>query len=265
MDLNCKNLASATESVLAILELSSEELHEFLDAFEYDFTYPSEPPEDQVLNSIRRTLKLKPKVEHIDRIFWFHGTRAMAGEQFRDGLLPVGARIDHIWDQLFMLIGRTFRRSEWDDFREKLGTGGFGHHGCLYRLKVRRPEFQGPYAFLVREALLLGEKAGQRAFLRYAPEIIEDISWSFQEIYPEIDLAATYLRTTLPCVVNFFVDDCPDWVKQGALRAAVNYVHHHRKGFGQSGMPNTNFDGEGQVIRREQIVSIQHLRDGLDC
>jgi hypothetical protein len=135
---------------------------------------------------------------------WFHLTRIFDDNTFEQGILPLGERIDSIWEFLHRLTRDHISTEEWDKFRLELCDRSQvrDRHGAyLYNTKVPNPALWGPFAFLVRDVAFRTDEVGSHDCLR-VPEIVEDICKCYSGTY-SFDLLEAYRKQTKPCIVKF--------------------------------------------------------------
>jgi len=149
--LDCESFDSALRSCAGLLRMTPAALLNRVRSFEYEDTLESErrgyPYEELFL---LRTFGLSgsdlpaPPV-----VMWFHATRVPDGTSFEEGLLPMSARLEHIWAFLGQLASDWSTSQEWEAFRR----GMRGQGASQYALKVSSGLAEGPFAFLVRDMI----------------------------------------------------------------------------------------------------------------
>lgn len=185
-----------------------------------------------------------------DRVFWFHLTRVPPSANFSEGILPMNLALPRIWDTVEGVVEDTPNHESFKEFRAK-GRGSF-----QYELKKDCEVHAGPFAMLVRESAFKAKEMGNHDYLDL-PEIVEDICNGYQEHTGKS--IHRVLRTALtPCIVKFWSDGRrgPDCVE-----AALFYLYSRRHGEPLSIEGNTCFDGGGQVVAPERIVSIEMIHE----
>jgi hypothetical protein len=151
---------------------------------------------------------------------WFHATRATPDAKYADGILPTSAVSDRIWDFLAELVGDAIPGDEWARFRRAYPAVD-AHGAKQFGRKFLDRDWEGPFAFLVRDAAVYGaDDVGHRNFLARPPEYVEDICLSVGELF-SVPLEQKYLAATRPCLVVFTAP------AEGGnpVRAALNYVY----------------------------------------
>jgi hypothetical protein len=115
-----------------------------------------EPP--HVVNSREALATLGVRIEELrfDAHYYFHGTRIVPPESFsQEGILPLLGSLDRLWTLLYELAADSVGASEWDQFRAKLGRGGYGQDGWLYHLRTTEgPIHGGPCGSLLRDVVV---------------------------------------------------------------------------------------------------------------
>lgn len=156
---------------------------------------------------------------HFDGAYYFHGTRVLDPHAFlRDGIRPLGAMLDRLWDDLYGLCDEHVTPAQWQELRRDLeGSTPTPLHeeqgARLYRLKFDKPGLHGPYASLVRD-LVVTPISGHHDYLKI-PEIIEDIAGCLG-----LGLQARFEAQAASCVVKFRHHE----VNRHTVEAALLYV-----------------------------------------
>jgi hypothetical protein len=96
-----------------------------------------------------------------DRTCWFHLTRTITANKFRQGILPLGQRLDAVWDFLYSVSDAM----HW-----------------------------GPYALLIKDHAFKSEQIGNHDYFD-SPEIVEDVCIYFTERH-RFDLLAAFKNST---------------------------------------------------------------------
>jgi hypothetical protein len=183
---------------------------------------------------------------------WFHATRARPGTMFDEGLLPTMAALPKLWESLGPLAGPLIGNAEWAHYRASFDTADRFFVNQFHNKRIC-PGWEGPFAFLVKDAALGREDGGHKDFTRIC-ETLEDICADFKEVFG-LSLQTQYENATRPCLIVFRIPG--DW--SGAVRAALNYVHRHANGLDCGLECNTNFSGEGQAVPASWIEEIEWL------
>ena len=125
-------------------------------------------------------------------------------------------------------------QEEWEDFQHDYLSEDDAFHT---RLKIRD---DGPYAFLVQEALFSPEQLRHWDYLEI-PEAVDDICNYYQEKQGQ-DLGARFVAATCPCIVKF--QSTPE--DSYELQQALNYI--------AGALPNLAYTGP--PVERAAIVSV---------
>jgi hypothetical protein len=129
---------------------------------------------------------------------------------------------------------------------------GGGHAGHLFSSKSERVGAWGPFAFLVRDAILRHSPINHD-YLR-VPEIVEDYAAVLAGTNDQL-LTAAFREATKPCIVKFRSREArPDAVP---IAAVYCYFALHGEVPGIDG--NTCFDGEGVAIPAEDVIAVEFL------
>lgn len=183
---------------------------------------------------------------------YFHGTRSPNPRAFAvDGILPLGSVLDAIWSHLRGLAGRDISDTDWAAFRRALGIDAGGHDGCLYRLKATESSHWGPYAMLVREALLHPGEAGIHDYLN-GPEIIEDITRAIALEY-RLPLMERFMDSTSPCIVKFHARS----LGANEVRSAIWYLYSRLRKEPLTNVSQGGFSGIGIPVPPDSISAVE--------
>ena len=196
-----------------------------------------------------------------DRICWFHSSRIMDTADFSKGILPLHLGIETIWGILYSLIDEgVVSEDEWTAFKQLMNEGQVAKNGdlcsdihSLYQLKTQNKYLEGPYAWLIKEISIEAKAVGVHDHLEI-PEIIQDICRFFRCFY-DYDLAAKFKSKTKPCIVKFTTDK----YRHDLLPSALAYVYSKYKGIDLSKFNYSGFNGEGNLISEENILSVTWL------
>jgi hypothetical protein len=247
--LDCENVDSTYESLEQILGSNRSRLESVFKALDLDQFYRDNPrhplpPEDLVSAEVRKSATLPGTY---DRTCWFHLTRTITTNNFEQGILPLGERLEVIWDLLYSLARKHVSAEEWIEFRRDMGSH---HHAGLYWMKVSDPMQWGPYALLIRDHAFKSEQIGNHDYFD-APEIVEDICICFSEKYG-FDLLAAFKKLTKPCVVKFF-----DGPRVDCIDTAIYHLYQNLWRNRCSMQCNTCYDAEGEPVPPERIIKIE--------
>jgi hypothetical protein len=231
--LDCSSVQDAATSLGGLLGISNGDLLGALKGFEIDWHHPSVAPEDQVVRHLG--YEDAHGLPRPAAIRWFHATRAPVGTAFEDGLLPTLAVLPKLMDFLGAVAAKWISPVEWAKYQRSFACSDRAF-AQQFRQKRIAPEWQGPFAFLIKDAALHTHNV-HKDFTRIC-ETLDDVCADFQQVfgYP---LREAYEAATRPCLVVFTRPG--DW--HGAVKAALNYVHRSVAGLEQSRECNTNFNG----------------------
>jgi len=250
--LDCESRGSALESLSTIYGVPADSLAEFLETFDLDAHYaknnPNRPGNEELRIVVESSLGRKPA--QIDRVFWFHLTRARKASDFADGIEPLTASLDRVWRTML----DVFRGTEHEVQLRKLRQSGVPDY--QYDLKVGKAHLAGPYAMLVREVAFCPREIRNHDYLRL-PEIMEDICNGYQEVHGE-SIHDTLERALMPIIVKFWSTK-----RQGldCIEAALYYLHSTAHNQPLNYYANTCFDAKNEAIVPEQIVRVETI----DC
>lgn len=247
--LDCESFDSAARSCAELMRTTPAALLDRVRSFEYNDMPESErrayPYEELFL---RRTLGLSESdLPAPPAVMWFHATRVPDGTSFEEGLLPMSARLEHIWTFLGRLASDWSTPQEWKVFRK----GMRGQGASQYALKVSSGLADGPFAFLVREMIFQPRLLGNHDYLG-VPEIVEDICMSYEEMHGK-PLRARFIERTRPCIVKFRASE----PRPDTLAAALLYVHRKSRGEDLWTPCNTCFSGEGLAVPPTSILAVE--------
>jgi hypothetical protein len=252
--LDCESTESAYASLETILGVSRGDIDALIGSLDKRAYYSTS--DEAIFEAI--TGSAAPRMD-FDRVYWVHLTRTTPGNNFEQGILPLGPRLDSIWDFLYSLISQNFSESEWAVFRQSISDKRSFHLSSSaahdYNLKTNDPFHWGPYAFLIRDIAFKGGSGDYGHYLR-APEVIENIYNCFAERYgPELEEA--YTKSTQPCVVKFI----DDRTKPSYVPEALHYLWHAYHGE-ELGVCGITFDGEGETVPPDRILKVEFIAPG---
>jgi len=235
--LDCSSVDAAARSLCELLKLSHSELDSRVANFDVDWNHDETAPEDQVLIQFGVDPRAPPETSAVRR---FHATRALPGATFEEGLLPTRAALPKIWDVLGAIAARWLSDSAWAEYQESFlrSDRSFARQ---FRCKHMVPEWEGPFAFLLKDAALHKHNT-HKDFSRLC-ETMEDICADFEEVHGH-PLQDAYEELSRPCLVIFRWPGA--W--PGTVRAAANYVFRALRGIDCGLHCNTNFNGKGQPV-----------------
>lgn len=254
--LDCESIESMYASMKSILGLTRATLESVFDSIDLEAIYgmnpsPRIPANEYLLSEIVK--RSSPESLSFDCIHWFHLTRTVDGNDFKDGILPLGQCIDSIWDFLYALLDGKLSTQDWDNFQANEITSGKNHYSYLYCLKTGDSTYWGPYALLIRDTAFNQDELHNHDYFR-VPEIVEDICIVLQERHG-VDLLPVFTEKTRPCIVKFVDDNA----KSYCLGRALYHLYHVRKGDRCAPVSpcSTGFDGKGKKIPKNRILKIE--------
>jgi hypothetical protein len=242
--LDCHTLDSALRSLGDLLSTNGKELRKALKAFRPSafrkmISGSLVRPDDILWNKIVGSSEPKPIAEVT---FWFHATRVRPGTDFAEGIKPLNEMLPYLTSFLEEL-GRTM------GIDSALSIPNSMNGSFQYVLKTTDAVHWGPYAFLVRDAIL--KKAPETHDYLSTPEIVEDL------INAKFDsrLLDEFSKCTRPCIVKFSSHLPREDVAEVALYYCYAALWNQRQGF----YTNTCFDGQGSAIAPAQIVGVEYF------
>jgi len=253
--LDCESIASMYASLESIFEIKRPVFESVFDSIDLDAIYKTQapliPPTEYLFSEIIK--RTRPTSLSFDCIHWFHLTRTLDGNDFKDGVLPLGQCIDSIWDFLYVLLDGKLSKQEWGDFRANGIVSSQNHYSYLYCLKTGDGAHWGPYAILIRDNAFIPDELSNHDYFR-VPEIVEDICIVLQE-HHGVDLLPAFTEKTRPCIVKFVDDDA----KSYCLEAAPYHLYHVRKGDCCAPVSPCTicFNGGGKRIPKSRILKIE--------
>jgi len=246
--LDCSSVDAAAHSLCELLGLSPSEMHSRVANIDVDWNHNETSPEDQVLIQFGVDPRTPPEPSAVR---WFHATRALPGTDFEDGLLPTHTALPKMWEALGTCAARWLSEAAWIEYQQSFLRGDRQFSG-QFRRKRLAPGWEGPFAFLVKDAALHKHDA-HKDFTRL-PETMEDICADFEEVHGH-PLRLVYEELSRPCLVVFKWPGA--W--PGTVRAAANYVFRSLRGIECGLHCNTNFSGRGKPVPRSLIDCVEWL------
>jgi hypothetical protein len=218
--MTCESVQTAVRSLAAVTSLPADEV----DAAVTSVPRRDVDRDDDPVRALPRLVaeRLGRQLGGFTEVRYFHGTRTSDPGRFRrDGLLPLGERLDEIWRELREVGADLLSAEQFAALRADIESGAGGDGGWQYRTKAPYELHHGPYGEYVREHFLRHEELSAHDYLR-TPEIVEDIAIAADDTYG-VDLLAAYTAATRACIVSF---DMPvdDEGEARAVRAACWYV-----------------------------------------
>jgi hypothetical protein len=182
---------------------------------------------------------------------WFHLTRCSPGSNFENGLLPLSAVMDEIWNFLFSICNHPIDKSVWDKFRKDIENDNEGEYCDVYRIRTTCDTQNGPDGILIGD-IDFNRAVNQAHFLDQGPEFVILICKEFRNKYG-YDLMNDYISATKPCIVKFITQDSDiDYI----LRA-LNYLYELEQAepfF--STAQSTCYNGKGRPVPAENIQKV---------
>lgn len=250
LTLDCESLETTLMSLSRIYGISGQEIKAFLKETDLDRYYAENDLQDtgdrELTGLFERTFNCSPSA--IDRVFWFHLTRAKPDADFESGIFPLNEALPKVWDTIL----RIFKNTEHEVPLRKMRDTGVSDF--QYNHKIGKPLLAGPYAMLVREVAFKSHEIGNHDYL-WLPEIVEDICNGYNDA-SGVMLHDSVCAALVPYVIKFWSrkrtgKDC--------IQAAIYYLYcsmHNQK---LSIYANTCYDAENVMIPREQIVKIEKI------
>jgi hypothetical protein len=174
--LDCENYTSTINSLVEFYNVSAQDIEGFFQSFDIDNHCEVNNPDgtgDQELRDVfENKLKLQPK--NLDKVCWFHLTRALPEENFNEGIFPLSKSIDKVWG-IFLSVFKGTAHYNNLMLMKNLGVDDF-----QYNHKVGVDSLAGPYAMLVKDVAFNSESTCNHDYLRI-PEIMEDICNGYQK------------------------------------------------------------------------------------
>jgi hypothetical protein len=185
-------------------------------------------------------------------IVWFHATRVRTGTTFAQGIQPLNGRLG----DLIAFVRQCASSLGLSSYKAEAGDELWQWEGGFQRsLKASDPIYWGPYAFLVRDAIVL-RRNGTHDYLK-APEIVEDIA---RELYGRHAQAVldVFRAETAPCIVHFRDGRPRDDVVSVALKYCYERLHENTP----DEITHTCYDSEGAPVSPDAIFRIELLDAG---
>lgn len=246
--LDCENRSSAAYSLSCIYKVPEQELDAFLKGTDLDRHYE----ENETDNAGDRELTLLFERAFgcialpIDRICWFHLTRASADADFMSGIFPLNEALPIVWDTIIKILQGTAHEAPLCRLK-KNGVPNFH-----YQHKVGRPMLAGPYAMLVKETAFRSREMGNHDYLGL-PEIVEDICNGYHN-ESGVMIHDIVRISLVPYIIKFWSSEI---IGKSCIESALYYLYRTTHGHSLSINANTCFDGRNRIIPREQIVKVE--------
>ena len=248
--LDCESRDTALDSVSAVYSVSRSDIEEFLRTLDLDKHYAEvDPPRtaDQEL-ALLFEAQFKCSAAPLDKVFWFHLTRAQSNTDFNDGIQPLETALARIWETIFAVFASTHHEKNLRILKSDMVPNS------AYNLKIGKSVHGGPYAMLVREAAFRAEEMGNHDYL-WLPEIMEDICNGYHKAYGEVIHDDLYHALT-PYIVKFWSQK---QISKSCIEVAMYYLYCTAHGQKLSIDANTCYDGGNSSVPREQITKVEPL------
>lgn len=251
--LDCHNVDSTLTSIGTLLSTDRCRLRAALMGFPFSEFEASRPHPDDLHDPPRVVLWNRivgpgatPPIP--DVTYWFHATRVPPGTDFAEGIQPLGERLPAIKAFLATLAGQL----DLPPASQETATSFWGQQGGFQSsLKAPCPLHWGPFAFLVRDAIL--QRASSTHDYLATPEIVEDLAGIMAgDSAPR--LIDEFRKATKPCIVKF---RCAE-PRADVVEVALFYSYSTLWGQEQSIETNTCFDSEGRSIPFSDIAEIEY-------
>jgi len=246
--LDCHDLDSALTSLGGLLSTDPRRLKARLTGLtpaEFERTIFGSPyPAPQVLwDRIVGSRTVPPTP---DLVYWFHATRVPPETDFAEGIQHLTERLPRIKEFLAALAARIDQNSP------EPPPGSWTHNGSFhYHLKTSDRLHWGPFAFLVRDAIV--RRGSFTHDYLATPEIVEDLAGMMVGDRAPL-LIGEFRNATRPCIVKFRSAE----PRADVVRVALYYAYSTLWRQEQSIDTNTCFDGGGQTISFSDIVQIEY-------
>lgn len=249
MTLNCSSPETALASVSDLIGLPSDAFRRKLLKVALNWSHQTVPPEDQLVQALgyggERDLPTPSAIR------WFHATRAPIGTTFEEGLLPTTEALPKLWHSVATVAMQQQSEEDWAAYQLSFDRED-RHFSAQFHQKAIAPGWEGPFAFLVRDAAL--GRCGRHKNFTTICETLEDICADYEDA-TGYQLRAAYEAATRGCLVVFTRPG--NW--PGAVRAALNYLHRSLRNEEQSLACNINYAGHGVTVPHAWIDEIEWL------
>jgi hypothetical protein len=252
--LDCETRESALLSVSNILGLTCTEITNFFGQFDlWDYVeehgYGVGGPGNLLLKTLLTQMKCNWGFSHTA---WFHMTRCLPTEEFKEGLKTYLDIIDYIWDLLFEINPSDITRSEWDSFRMSKESDLSSNLGKYHFYRTNSVGQEGPYGILVPEGRSGNPVIKQDHYLEEAPEVVSHICEY------NLNLLVEFRKATKPCIVKFETTDNELYL----LSTALLYVYESQLSEPQfSHFHNAGYRSSGISVPPEQIRNVKFLEN----
>ncbi len=252
--LDCENLHTTLNSISNIYGASRNDISSYLKGFNLEQYYLEKEldKKEEIKNTLIRLFsnEFRELETTPDLIYWFHGTRVLKEEKFKEGILPLGLAIGKIWKTLFKIFSDSPHKEKLSDLKTK------GITDFHYQTRLPESSLWGPYARLVKEAAFQNEELWSHDYLKI-PEIIEDICKSYSIEYGE-SIIEDVKNALVACIVKFrSINNVNKW----QVYTALFYLYHELNNFPLIFGCDTSYDAKNEVIPKSDIVKIEFIVD----
>ena len=247
--LDCSSFYTALESLGNLLGMSRDEFRLRLLQMDLNWEGGRMAPEDQLVRLFG--YEDQSDLPAPTGVRWFHATRVPESTTFEEGILPTLAALPRLWESLKVVASQWSSPTEWEEYRRTFERAD-RFFSQQFRRKLVAPEWEGPFAFLVRDAAI-GRSGDHKDFTQIC-ETLEDICADYEDVTGR-SLRREYREATRPCLVVFTTPG----TRYGAVRAALNYAHRTVHGVGHSVACNVNYTGMGRAVPRARIDHVEWL------
>jgi hypothetical protein len=246
-ELDCESPESVLCSLATIYGTDERQLSNFFASLDLEEHFRRTTPELPADRELQRLLEtaIGPQRIAISRTYWFHLTRVPSGTLFGEGILPLNEALPKVWAMLDDILAGTHHQAQIRQLRQARVPNSH------FNLKVPDRAHWGPYAMLVREIAFCADSVSHHDYLKL-PEIVEDICNGYAQRFGE-DIQSTGEQALAPTIVKFWMSE-PEHTY--GLSSAICYAYASRNKEEPRGSANTCFDGNGQRVPAERIVSI---------
>ncbi len=247
--LDCETRESAFHSVSEILGLTRTDLTSFFRRFDlWDYVekhgYGREGPGNILLKTLLMRIECNWGFSHTA---WFHMTRCLPTEEFKDGLKTYSGIINDIWELLFNINPSNITRSDWNKLRITMESDMSSNLGEYHSIRTSSDEEESPCGILVPELRSGNPIIKQDHYLEEAPEVV------FHICEKNSKLLAEYKKATKPCIVKFETTDNELYL----LSAALLYVYESQLAEPQFDIfHNADYRGRELPINSNQIKKL---------
>ena len=247
MTMDCHNRRSCLGSMSVIYDVPMTEIEEFLRDVDLDEHYKRTHPRALGDSEITRLFEQQfGRVSTpLERVYWFHLTRAAEGADFRDGILPLGQALDRVWETVLTVFRDPPEHNNLRLLRER------GVPDWHYGTKVGQPLLGGPYAMLVRESAFRAREMGNHDYL-WLPEIMEDICNGYREAYGHV-IHERLCNALTPFIVKFW---STKMLGKNCVESAMYYLYSTAHEEELCDLANTCYDGANSRVPPERIVCV---------